>query len=156
GDAKSKPTREEISEYTTLLENPMVLGFVVDPEAKPKSAATKTPESSAGAKADSAHKWNGFFFVYDRTGKEALLEKALLRVRASGKDQSKMTATTVSGLPALKVEHKTETEYWLESGKYVISSGEPTVIEQIIRGLRIPTPPSKSQLISQNDVDALQ
>src|SRR5215813_6133733 len=153
-DGKPQFTRDEISEFTTLLENPMTLGFVMDPKpasAKPVAAANSTP-----AKAESAHKWNGFFFIYDRTGKEALLAKALLRIRGAGKEQPKMTAFAISGLPALKVEYKTETNYWLESGKYVITSGESSVIEQVIRGLKIPTPPSKSQLISQNDVEALQ
>src|SRR5579859_5744228 len=120
GDPKSRPTREEIAEYTTLLENPMAFGFVTDPEAKSQSAATKTPApaNSADAKAVSAHKWNGFFFVYDRTGKEALVAKALPRIRGAGKQQPKLTPYTISGLPALKVEFKAETDYWLESGKY--------------------------------------
>src|SRR5215470_2950746 len=150
-DGNPQFTRDEISEFTTLLENPMTFGFVTDP----KPAPTKTPKAAV-TKPENTHKWNGYFFIYDRTGKEALLAKALLRFRSSGKQQPKMTAFTISGLPALKVEYKSETDYWLENGKYVISSGEPTVIEQVIRCLRISTPPSKSQLISQNDMEAQQ
>jgi len=151
-DGKPQLTRDEISEFTTLLENPMTLGFVMDP----KPASAKPAANSTLAKPENAHKWNGFFFIYDRTGNEALLAKALLRFRSGSKEPPKMTAFAISGLPALKVEYKTETDYWLESGKYVISSGEPSVIEQVIRGLKIPTPPSKSQLISQNDMDAVR
>src|SRR5262249_38365147 len=148
---KPQFTRDEISEFTTLLENPLTIGFVTDP----KPASTKAA-NSASAKPEKAHKWNGYFFIYDRTGKEALLAKALLHFRNASKEPPKMTTFTISGLPALKVESKTETDYWLESGKYVISSGEPSVVEQVIRGLKIATPPSASQLISQGDVDALQ
>src|SRR5262249_23656682 len=124
-DGKPQLTRDEISEFTTLLENPMTLGFVMDP----KPASAKPAANSTLAKPENAHKWNGFFFIYDRTGNEALLAKALLRFRSGSKEPPKMTAFAISGLPALKVEYKTETDYWLESGKYVISSGEPSVIK---------------------------
>src|SRR5215468_7519776 len=75
---KPQFTRDEISEFTTLLENPLTIGFVTDP--KPASAKPAAAATSAPAKPENAHKWNGFFFVYDRTGKEALLAKALLRL----------------------------------------------------------------------------
>lgn len=145
-DAKSQITREELYEYLTLLENPMSLGFVSDPATdKPKSVSPKS---------DSEHKWNGFFFIYDRTGKEALLAKALLRIRAAQKDPPKLTPTTIAGVPAMKVEHKTETDYWVEIGKYTISSGEPSVVEQILRGTKTGAPSSAS-LLSPADVAAL-
>src|SRR5215475_7345504 len=72
GETKPQPTREEVAEYTTLLENPMAIGFVTDPEAKSKSGTTKSDgTNSASAKPETMHKWNGFFLVYDRSGKEA-------------------------------------------------------------------------------------
>jgi hypothetical protein len=129
GDPKSQITREEISEFTVLLENPMAIGFVSDP-AKNNSASASA--SDTAKKPDAAHKWNGFFFIYDRTGKEALLQKALLRFRASEKFPPKITPTTIAGFPATKVEHKNETDYWVESGKYVITSGEVSVVQQIL------------------------
>jgi hypothetical protein len=156
-DAKSQITREELSEYLTLLENPMSVGFVSDPATdKPKSVSLRAPSAadSASPKSDSAHKWNGFFFIYDRTGKEALLAKALLRIRAAQKDPPKLTPTTIAGVPAMKVEHKTETDYWVEIGRYAISSGEPSVVEQILRGTKTGAPSSAS-LLSPSDVAAL-
>src|SRR5579859_1019359 len=48
GDGKPQLTRDEISEFTTLLENPMTLGFVMDP--KPASAKSPTAANSAPAK----------------------------------------------------------------------------------------------------------
>src|SRR5215475_15016807 len=42
-DGKPQLTRDEISEFTTLLENPMTLGFVMDPKpASAKPAANST------------------------------------------------------------------------------------------------------------------
>src|SRR5260221_10818339 len=65
----SKPqlTREEVEQTSSLLENSFVLGYLRKPEAK--SAATKSTD----------HPWNGMFFVYDRTAKEVLLAKTILR-----------------------------------------------------------------------------
>jgi hypothetical protein len=71
----SKPglTREEAEQYSSLLENAFVIGYLSKPEAKMiASAAPPKPV---------AHPYNGLFFVYDRTGKEALLSKAVLRTR---------------------------------------------------------------------------
>jgi len=125
GDAKSQITREEISEFTTLLENPMALGFVSEP---PRNNSA----SDSAKKPDNAHKWNGLFFVYDRAGKEALLTKALLRFRSQEKFPPKMTPIMIAGVPAQKVEHKNETDYWVEKGKYFIMSGEVSVVQQIL------------------------
>src|SRR5882672_2557271 len=147
-DAKSQLTREEISEYATLLDNPLAIGFVSDP--------SKTPSKSVSLKAGTdAHKWNGIFSIYDRSGKENLLAKAVLRMRANEKEPAKLSPTTIAGLPALKMEGKTETNYWLETGHFVVSSGEVSVIEQILRGMRVGGP-STASLIGANDVAALE
>src|SRR5262250_3317998 len=52
-DGNPQFTRDEISEFTTLLENPMTFGFVTDP----KPAPTKTP-TAAVTKPENTHKWN--------------------------------------------------------------------------------------------------
>src|SRR5438876_8429478 len=64
-----------------------------------------------------AAKWSGFYFVYDRTGKEALLTKAILRLRAQDKEPPRITAVTLAGIPVVKVESKTDTSYWAETGQ---------------------------------------
>src|SRR5437660_9580268 len=73
GSAKepSKPqlSREEIEQTSSLLENSFVLGYLRKPESK-----------SANAKSTD-RPWNGMFLVYDRTGKELLLAKTMLRFR---------------------------------------------------------------------------
>jgi hypothetical protein len=133
-DAKLKITREELSEYLTLLENPFSIGFVSEP---PKSIATTRL-------IDDKHKWNGIFFIYDRTGKETLLAKAMLRVRAAEKNPPTISPVMIAGIPAVKEERKDATSYWLESGKYLISSGEPSVIEQILARMKNGAVPAAS------------
>jgi len=144
-DAKSKITREELSEYLTLLENPFSIGYVSEPA---KSVASTRL-------IDDKHKWNGIFFIYDRTGKEALLAKAILRMRAAEKDPRTISTITIAGIPALKEERKSGTSYWLDSGKYVISSGEPSVIEKILRGTKS-AGASSASLLSPSDVAAVE
>jgi len=133
-DVKSKITREELSEYLALLENPFSLGYVGGPA---KSVATTRL-------IDTQHKWNGIFFIYDRTGKEALLAKAILRMRAAEKDPPTISTITIAGIPALKEERKSGTSYWLDSGKYLISSGEPSVIEKILTRMKSGAIPATS------------
>src|SRR5579863_36871 len=75
-DNKTKISREELNEELTLLENPFVVGYI----SKPKS--TSAEESGHAATSDKAAKWDGGFLVFDRTGKESLLSKTVLRMRA--------------------------------------------------------------------------
>ena len=71
--SKATLTREEAEQYSTLLENAFVIGYISKPEAK--MTASAAPPKPAD------HSWNGVFFVYDRTGKESLLSKAVIRMR---------------------------------------------------------------------------
>jgi hypothetical protein len=127
GSAKdpSKPqlTREEIEQTSSLLENSFVLGYLRKPEAK--SAATKPAD----------HPWNGMFFVYDRTGKELLLAKTILRFRSQEKEPPQVSSITVAGAPALKIERKDNVTYWTERGKYAVGSADLSVLEEILARL---------------------
>ena len=153
GDVKSKFTREEISEFTDLLENPMAIGFVSDPA---KNSFAKNSAADSAKKPDAAHKWNGFYFIYDRTGKEALLAKAILRFRAQEKFPPKSSPVTIAGVPAQKLEHKSgDTEYWVESGKYVITSGEISVVQQLLTRFNSGAP-SQASLISSDQAAELE
>ena len=128
GNSKQAVTREEMEEYAALIENPFVLGYYAEPEgARARNVSLQ--------KADRAAKWSGFYFVYDRTGKEALLTKAILRLRAQDKEPPRITAVTLAGIPVVKVESKTDTSYWAETGKYAVSAGEPRVFEEIVARL---------------------
>jgi hypothetical protein len=125
---KDKLTPSEIQEYATLLENAFAFGYLSEPA---KHAAASTP-ASKDAKAPT---WNGMFFVYDRTGKEALLAKALLRARAQENDAPALTPLVISGVPVLKSEGKGGATYWADHGKYAISTGERAVMEEILNRL---------------------
>ena len=121
----SKPqlSREEIEQTSSLLENSFVFGYLRKPETK--SAAAKSTERP----------WNGMFFVYDRTGKELLLAKTVLRFRTQEKEPPQISTITVAGAPALKIERKDSVAYWTERGKYAVSSSELGVFEEILARL---------------------
>jgi len=75
------------------------------------------------------------FFVYDRTGKELLLAKTILRFRSQEKDPPQVSSITVAGAPALKIARKTDVTYWTERGKYAVGSADLTVFEEILARL---------------------
>jgi hypothetical protein len=140
-DAATKPddnpkpglTSAEAQEYSALLENGFVLGYL----GKPESKTPPTPPPTGGP----VPKWNGLFFVYNRTGKEALLTKAVLKMRSDEKQLPKLSQTTIAGIPALKVERASSTTYWVEHGKYAASANDPAVLEQILPRLEGASPP---------------
>ena len=120
---ENRLTRQQIEEYASLLENAFVLGYLSDPQ---KKRAEASDDSSA------AKTWNGMFFVYDRTGKEAILSKAVLSLRSSEKETPQVSQITIAGVPVLKVQRKTGVTYWMEHGKYAASANEPAVLEEIL------------------------
>ncbi len=134
-NANPKPglTSAEAQEYSALLENGFVLGYL----GKPESKTPPTPPPTGGP----VPKWNGLFFVYNRTGKEALLTKAVLKMRSDEKQLPKLSQTTIAGIPALKVERASSTTYWVEHGKYAASANDPAVLEQILPRLEGASPP---------------
>jgi hypothetical protein len=123
--AKDKLTAEEIQEYASLLENAFTLGYL----GEPKKHTDSNSAASAEAKAPT---WNGMFFVYDRTGKEAVIAKAILRLRAQEKDAPKISQVTIAGVSVLKSEGKNGATYWADHNKFVISAGERSVMEELL------------------------
>ena len=121
--SKPKLSREEIEQTSSLLENSFVFGYLRKPETK--SAAAKSTDRP----------WNGMFFVYDRTGKELLLAKTVLRFRSQEKEPPQISTITVAGAPALKIERKDSVTYWTERGKYAVSASELGVLEEILARL---------------------
>lgn len=116
----------ELAQYASLLDNPFVLGYLPNPNA------------TAPAKSDSsklAPAWNGLFFVYDRSGKEELLSKTILRLRAADAQIPKPTPLTIAGVSALKIERKSGVNYWAETGKFAVSASELPVFEEILNRL---------------------
>jgi len=123
--APAKLTPEQMKEMAGLLENAFTVGYV----SEPKKRADSNAAASAGAKAAA---WNGMFFVYDRTGKELLLSKAVLRLRAEEKEAPVLSQVTIGGVQVLKSESKSSASYWVEHGKYAVGTGERAVMEEIL------------------------
>jgi hypothetical protein len=124
----AKLTPEEIQEYASLLENGFTLGYLSEP-------TKHAPTNPAASKEAKLTPWNGMFFVYDRTGKEALLTKAILRVRAQQKDVPTLSQVTLGGVAVLKSEGKNGATYWAEHGKYAVSARARAVMEEILARL---------------------
>ena len=122
-----KMTPEEAAEFTSLLENSFTLGYISE---TPKHAAARAAAADAKPPA-----WNGLFMVYDRTGKEAILLKTLLRRTTDQKDAPVLSQVTIAGLSVLKREGKTDTSYVAETGKYAVATSDRGVMEEILTRL---------------------
>jgi hypothetical protein len=118
-------TPEQMREFAGLLENSFTVGYVSEPKGRAVSNAAAPADSKLPA-------WNGMFFVYDRTGKELLLAKAMLHLRAAEKDAPVLSQVTIGGVQVLKSEGKSEVSYWAEHGKYAVGAGERAVMEDIL------------------------
>jgi hypothetical protein len=132
-NSPSTLTREELEQYSTLLENPFTLGYIGEPEKHAEAVAAEPSKASA-------HTWTGTFFVYDRTGKEALLTKAVLRLRAQEKEVPQISQISIGNAQVLRVERKTGITYWTETGKYAVSANERSVLEELLVRLNEKTP----------------
>src|SRR5467141_4810896 len=120
-----KLTAEELQEYASLLENGFTVGYIGEPAKHSAASAPVSKDAEPPA-------WNGMFFVYDRTGKESLIAKAILRMRAQQKEPQVLTPLVLGGVPVLKVEGKNGATYWADQGKFAVSAGERSVMEQIL------------------------
>lgn len=130
---KPPVSSEELQQYVTLLDNPFLVGYIRQPESHTGPKASAPASSSATtSKTPAPPAWNGLFLIYDRSGKEALLSKAVLQMRSSEKDIPKLTELTVAGVPSLKVERKSGITYWAEFSKYAVSANELSVFEEIL------------------------
>ena len=134
-NSKSPLTKEELNDYASLLDNSFILGYLPRPPELPAPKAPPTTPVKTIPATSTPPAWNGIFFVYDRTGKEAILSKAVLRIRGSETDTPKLSNLIVAGVPALKVEHKNSVTYWTETGRYAVSASELPVFEEILRRL---------------------
>lgn len=124
--SQPKLTPQEFGEFASLLENGFTLGYVQDPRER---------RPAAGPAAAKPPAWDGMFFVYNRTGKEAILSKAILRMRAASKDVPRISQVTLAGLPVQKIEGKTASSYWAENGNYAVGAGEAAVMEELLNRL---------------------
>jgi hypothetical protein len=127
GEKTEQPrlTSAQVQEFAGLLENSFTIGYLSEPAKRRAAPAESAPDAKAAA-------WNGIFFVYDRRGKEELLSKAILGLRASEKELPRLSQVTIGGVQALKAESKNGVNYWAEDGKYAVSASERAVLEEIL------------------------
>src|SRR5438034_5113624 len=123
-----KLTPEQVQEFAGLLENSFTLGYWSEPTRRNLSNGAAVTEAKVPA-------WNGMFFVYDRTGKEMLLTKAVLRMRAEEKEAPRLSQVAIAGVQVLKAEGKGGATYWAEHGKFAVSAGEKLVMEDLLSRL---------------------
>lgn len=116
-----------LQELSALLENPFVFGVL----SKPPEKAGAT--SAQGAQGDPAPKWDGSFFVYDVSGKEALYQKFLSRMRESETEKPETTHFTVGSVQAEKVVRKAGTNHYAIAGHFAVSAANRGVFEEIVR-----------------------
>jgi len=123
--AQAKLTPEQVQEFAGLLENSFTLGYVSEPVRRKLSNGTVSEEPRTPA-------WNGMFFVYDRTGKEMVLTKAILLLRMQEKEAPQLSQVNIGGVQVLKSESKTGATFWAEHGRYAVGAGERSVMEEIL------------------------
>src|SRR5713226_353645 len=97
--AQAKLTPEQVQEFAGLLENSFTLGYVSEPVRRKLSNGAVAADTRNPA-------WKGMFFVYDRTGKEELLSKAILRLRTEEAEAPQLSQITTGGVQVLKAEGK--------------------------------------------------
>jgi len=129
--AKAALTRDELSQYASLLDNEIVFGYIVNPNQVKSSEAGHESQKNP---------WNGMFLVYDHTGKEATLARLLLQARMNEKDPAKISAATIAGISAIKIERKDGATFWADDGKYTLVASEPAVFEKISAWTKHATP----------------
>jgi hypothetical protein len=129
---KPRVSSEELQQYVTLLDNAFLVGYIRQPESHTTAKAPASAPPASASKSPAPPAWNGMFFIYDRSGKEALLSKTVLQMRSAEKDIPKLTELTVAGVPSLKVERKSGITYWAEFDKYAVCASELSVFEEIL------------------------
>jgi hypothetical protein len=125
---QAKVTPEQFQEFAGLLENSFTVGYVSAPARRNLSNGAAVADAKTPA-------WNGLFFVYDRTGKEMLLAKSILLMRANAKEPPQLSQIIIGGVQVVKSEGKSGTSYWAEHGRYAVLAGERSIMEDLLSRL---------------------
>ena len=121
--AKNGPATsdKEQAEVLSLLDNPAVVGVVLNPKSDKKPATDAAPPPVTG-----------FFIVYDAHGKTAIVEK----LRAANKAKGKEVPTVMSyDFQGTKIEARatdTDVSYTALTLKYYFLADQKSVIEDLI------------------------
>ena len=128
GGAAGAPT---LAEIISLLDNPMTAGLVANPPP-PKDAAGSAPPLT------------GFFFVYDATGKTALVEKLRATAQVKGKEAPAVLTYNFGGTSVEARTSGTAVSYTAHLANYYIVADQKQVVEDLITRLHSPALPATS------------
>jgi hypothetical protein len=129
GSAAAAPT---LAEFISLLDNPMAVGAVAN-LLLPKNAA-----------AGSAAPLVGFFFVYDATGKAALIDKLRATPQVRGKEAPAVMTYDFDGTSIEARTSGTAVTYTAHLANYYIFTDQKQVMEDLITRFRRPAHPGSS------------
>ncbi len=142
--SKRELTRQDLDDFASLLDNGFVAGYVGEPEghARPAAAASTKP----------ARIWNGIFLVYNRTGKEAIIEKIVIDMQAhQPKDPPQISPFLAGGVPAIEVKQKDSATYLAQSGKFAVIAAEKLVLEDMLKRLMNPASVTPEKSLASNE-----
>ena len=128
GSAAGAPT---LAEIISLLDNPMTVGSVAN-LLPPKDAAENAPPLA------------GFFFVYDATGKTALIDKLRATPQVKSKETPAVLTYDFNGTSVEARTSGTSVSYTAHLANYYIIADQKQVIEDLITRFRGPAPPGTS------------
>jgi hypothetical protein len=118
GPATSAPEQAEV---LSLLDNPAVVGVVLNPKSDAKPAADATPPPATA-----------FFAVYDAHGKTAIVEKLRAGNRAKGKEVPTVMSYDFHGTKIEARATGTDVSYTALTSKYYFLADQKPVIEELI------------------------
>jgi hypothetical protein len=130
GPATSAPEQAEV---LSLLDNPAILGVVLNPNS------AKRPTSDAAAPPAT-----GFFVVYDAHGRTAIVEKLRAANRASGKEVPTVMTYDFQGTKIEARATGTDVSYTALTPKYYFLADQKPVIEDLIARFSAAEKPSDS------------
>ena len=116
GPQKSGLTPEQTAEILSSLENPVVIGFV------------NQPENSEGTE----HGAPSYFLIYDATGKKELIDKLRRERDAHTTERPTVSTVPIGGVPVEKRVSKGGTSYETEAGSYYIIAGSRHAMAELL------------------------
>jgi hypothetical protein len=121
--AKNGPATsdQEQVEVLSLLDNPAVVGVVLNPKSEKKTSADATPPPVTG-----------FFIVYDAHGKTAMVEKLRAANKATGKEVPTVMSYEFQGTKIEARATGTDVSYTALTPKYYFLADQKSVIEDLL------------------------
>ena len=127
--AKNGPATsdQEQAEVLSLLDNPAVMGVVLNPKSDKKPESDEKPATDAAPPPVT-----GFFVVYDAQGKTAIVEKLRALNKSSGKEVPTVMSNDFHGTKIEARATGTDVSYTALTPKYYFLADQKSVIEELV------------------------